>query len=80
MNVFMLDALLACQATRTGHAASTVSAGCLGIQHHGEIHSWQLPGEPYGLQITKLPPISQQGCGNGRGLLGRVLASSTLKE
>ena len=57
---------------------STVPAVALGVQHHGDIHSWQLPSEPWWPQITKLPPVCQLGCGNGKGLLGRALVSSTL--
>ena len=91
MNAFMLDALLTaanCPLYLSGHAkppepviqkaVSTVGLG--GVQHHSDIHSWQLPSEPWGYQITKFLPVHQQGCGNGKGLSGRVLTSSTLRE
>ena len=32
-----------------------MSAVGLGVQHPGDIHSWQLPGEPWGPKIAKLP-------------------------
>ena len=60
--------------------ASTVSTANPGVQHLGDIHSWQLLGEPWGLQIAKLLPTCPLMCGNGRGLLDRALASSALRE
>ena len=67
------------QATRTSHVASTEFPADPGVQHLGDIHSWKLLNALWGLQTAKLLPTWQLVCGNGRGLLGRVSASSAIK-
>ena len=90
LNAFMLDVLLTAAnslciwAAMFGHqnwsfSKHRVCCG-LGVQHHSDFHSWQLPGEPWGPQIANLPPVHQWGCGNGKGLPGGALCCSTLRE
>ena len=66
-------------ATRTGHVASTAFTADPGVQPLGDIHSWWLLNEPWGLQTAKHLPTCHLVHGDGRGLFDRVLASSTLK-
>ena len=86
MNALMLDASLAAAncplhlSSHACHSAGSLYTVGLGVQYRDGIHSWQLPNGLWGPQITKLLPVCQQRCGNCKGLPGRVLTSSALRE